>query len=455
MRNEPTDDMMRDPYAIRCAGPNLARRNFLYAGWLAGAGLSLGNLLKLESIASETRPKAPAAKSVIHIYLQGGFAHMDSFDPKPDAPLEYRGILKAIPTAMPGVFFSSHMEQCAKIADRLTVVRSMTHSEVDHSRGEHSMFTGYRPSPALVYPSVGAVVSHELGPREAMPPYICVPNQGSQFLGSGYLSNACGPFALGADPARSNFSVRDLALPKGVDSDRFEKRKNWKQLVDRHFQNLESDDAIATMDSFYQRAYDLLASPKARNAFSLKDESAATKELYGMNPWGAILRPSAGARFLIARRLVEAGTRFVTVTYGAWDTHAFHYRGIETQLPDLDRALAGLIMDLENRGMLDSTLVLVTSEFGRTPKVNAGGGRDHWPRVFSLVMAGGGIKRGSIYGASDALAAEPADTPLSVEDYITTIYHLLGIDANKSLMSPGDRPQPIVMNGSVAKGLLA
>jgi hypothetical protein len=434
----------------------IPRRDFLYAGWLGGAGLSLGQFMQLQASAAQPRSSTqPKATSVIHIYLQGGFAHMDSFDPKPDAPPEYRGILSPIETAIPGVQFSSHMQATAKVADKLTIVRSMSHTEVDHSRGEHSMFTGYRPSPALVYPSVGSVVSQELGPRDAMPPYVCVPNQGSQFLGSGYLSNACGPFSLGADPSRSNFSVRDLALPKGVDSNRFESRKNWKQLVDSHFAKLESDDSIATMNSFYQRAYDLLASPKAREAFSLKEETNETKELYGMNPWGPILRPSAGARMLIARRLVEAGTRFVTVTYGAWDTHAFHYRGIETQLPDLDRAFAGLITDLDRRGMLDSTLVLVTSEFGRTPKINAGGGRDHWPRVFSIVMAGGGAARGNVYGASDNLAAEPKDSPLSVEDYVTTVYHLLGIDAKKSLMSPGDRPQQIVMNGNVVKGLLA
>lgn len=430
-----------------------SRRDFLYAGWLGGAGLTLGNMLQIEAMAEENAPAAKA-KSVIHIYLQGGFPHMDSFDPKPDAPPEYRGILDPIRTSMAGVYFSSHMAESATIADRLTVVRSMSHTEVDHSRGEHSMFTGYRPSPALVYPSVGSVVAHEYGPREAMPPYVCVPNQGSQFLGSGYLSNACGPFSLGSDPARSNFSVRDLSLPKGVNSDRFEMRKSWRKLVDKHFASLEADDTLTTMDSFYQRAYDLLASDKAREAFSLKSESTATKRLYGMEPWGPVLRPSAGARLLMARRLIEAGARFVTVTYGAWDTHAFHYRGIEVQLPDLDKAFAGLIKDLESRGLFDSTLVLITSEFGRTPKINAGGGRDHWPRVFSIVMAGGGVARGNVYGSSDALAAEPSDNALSVEDYVTTVYHLLGIDASKSLMSPGDRPQQIVMNGKVAKGLL-
>jgi hypothetical protein len=433
------------------------RRDFLRVGWLAGLGLTLGDYFKLEASARESTGRAvePRAQSVIHIYLQGGFPHMDSFDPKPDAPVEYRGILDAIETRLPGVHFSSHMNSSASIADKLTIIRSMTHTEVDHSRGEHSMFTGYRPSPALVYPSMGSVVAHELGSREAMPPYVVVPTQRSAFLGSGYLSNAYGPFALGGDPARPNFRVRDLHLPEGVDEPRFERRKSWKTLVDDHFAQLERDDKLTTMDSFYERAYALLASRESKEAFSLQGESTETKRLYGMEPWGPVLRPRAGASFLIARRLVEAGSRFVTVTYGAWDTHAYHYRGIEVQMPDFDRAFAGLITDLEQRGMLDSTLVLVTSEFGRTPRVNAGGGRDHWPRVFSIVMAGGGSKRGAVYGASDALAAEPADRPLSVEDYATTLYHLLGIDARKDLMSPGDRPQAIVMNGKVVTELLA
>jgi hypothetical protein len=282
-----------------------------------------------------------------------------------------------------------------------------------------------------------------------------VPTQGSAFLGSGYLSNACGPFALGADPARGNFTVRDLSLPAGVDPDRFERRKSWKSLVDDHFERTQRDDAVVTMDSFYQRAYELLASPQAKDAFSLQGETQETRKLYGMEPWGPVIRPSAGARFLIARRLVEAGVRVVTVTYGAWDTHSYHYRGIETQMPDFDKAFAGLIRDLDQRGLLDTTLVLVTSEFGRTPKVNAGGGRDHWPRVFSIVMAGGGIRRGQVFGSSDGLAAEPKDQPLSVEDYVTTVYHLLGIDAEKPLMSPGDRPQPIVTGGEVVRALLA
>jgi hypothetical protein len=435
------------------------RRDFLYAGWLGGLGLTLGAFLKLEAAraADSNRRAEPKAKSVIHIYLQGGFAHMDSFDPKPDAPAEYRGILGTVATKLPGVRFSEHMVKTAALADRLTVVRSMSHTEVDHSRGEHSMFTGYRPSPALVYPSLGSVTAHEFGPRRDMPPYVVVPTAGSRFLGSGYLSSAYGPFALGADPGRPGFAVRDLSLPKGVDNARFAARKEWKELVDDHFAGLEKDDALDTMDTFYRRAYDLLSSPTAREAFSLKGETEKTKELYGLTGLSGPLsfRNKSAARFLIARRLIEAGARFVTVTFGAWDTHAYHYNGIQIQMPLLDIAFTGLITDLDQRGLLESTLVVVNSEFGRTPKINAGGGRDHWPRVFSIVLAGGGVKRGQVYGASDALAAEPAKTPLSVEDYAHTVYHLLGIDAKKDLMSPGNRPQQIVTNGQVVKGLLA
>lgn len=433
------------------------RRSLLRVGMFGG--LSLGAFLKMEAAAKAADPAKPEpkAKSVIHIYLQGGFAHMDSFDPKPDAPAEYRGILNAVETKMPGVRFSEHMAKTAAVADKLTVVHSMTHTDVDHSRGQHSMFTGYRPSPALVYPSIGSVTAQQLGSRHDMPPYIAVPTAGAQYLGSGYLSNQFGPFELGTDPGRPGFTVRDLSLPKGVDEARFASRKEWKELVDDHFARTEKDDQVAAMDSFYQRAYGMLGSPTVRDAFSLKGETEATKKLYGMAGLSGPLafRNGGAARFLIARRLVEAGARFVTVTFGTWDTHAYHYNGIQIQMPMFDIALAALVTDLDQRGLLDSTLIVVNSEFGRTPKINAGGGRDHWPRVFSVVMAGGGVKRGQVYGASDALAAEPAKNPLGIEDYAHTIYHLLGIDAKTDLMSPGNRPQQIVMNGKVVKGLLA
>ncbi|MBY0457949.1 MAG: DUF1501 domain-containing protein, partial [Gemmataceae bacterium] len=291
------------------------RRDLIRVGWLGGLGLTLGDFFALQARAEEKGAKKPEAKakSVIHIYLQGGFAHMDSFDPKPDAPAEYRGELATVETKLKGVRFSEHMAKTAAIADKVTVVRSMTHTEVDHSRGEHSMFTGYRPSPALTYPSMGSVTAQQLGVRNNMPPYIVVPTAGSQYLGSGYLSNQYGPFALGTDPGRPGFAVRDLALPSGVDEARFNSRKEWKELVDDHFAKTEKDDQLAAMDSFYQRAYGMLASPTVRGAFSLKDETEETKKLYGMAGLTGPLafRNGGAARFLIARRLVEAGARFV------------------------------------------------------------------------------------------------------------------------------------------------
>jgi uncharacterized protein (DUF1501 family) len=252
---------------------------------------------------------------------------------------------------------------------------------------------------------------------------------------------------LGSDPARRNFEVRDLSLPAGVDEPRFARRRELLALVDEHFSALDQSDRLEAMDAFYQRAYSMLASPQARQAFQIREEPDAVREKYGRN--------AAGQRMLMARRLVEAGVRFVSLAFGGWDTHTYHFRTTRRQLPPLDQALAALVADLDERGMLDSTLVIVCSEFGRTPMVNAGAGRDHWPRVFSVVLAGGGTRRGYVHGASDALAAEPANSPVSPEDLARTIYHLVGVDAEKELLAPGDRPLRIVSGGSLLKEILA
>ena len=322
----------------------------------------------------------------------------------------------------------------------------MTHGEAAHERGTHNMFTGYRPSPALKYPSIGSVVSHEFGSRKNLPPYVCIPNVPNEHAGSGYLSSAFGPFGLGSDPASGNFSVRDLALPKGISPERFERRKGILKVVDDHFRKLESSDALDAMDEFYQGAYKLVSSQEAREAFALDKEPAKVRDQYGRN--------QAGQRMLLARRLVEAGVRFVSLTYGGWDHHNDIKNGFGRQAPALDKAYATLIRDLDNRGLLKSTLVMVSSEFGRTPKVNKNNGRDHWPRVFSVLLAGGGIKEGQVYGASNAFASEPEEDPLTVEDLTTTVYNQLGIVGDKELMAPGDRPIEIVNGGNVVKALL-
>jgi hypothetical protein len=370
----------------------------------------------------------------------------ESFDPKPFAPVEYRGPFGTVKTSITGEVFSESIPKIASIADKITICRSMTHGEAAHERGVHNMFTGYRPSPALSYPSLGSVVSHEFGPRNNLPPYVAIPSMPNTFAGSGYLSSAYGPFSLGADPANKNFQVRDLNLPKGIDDARFERRKTMLAAVDAHFRTLEKSDALDAMDSFYQRAYNLISSKSAREAFDVNSEPDAIKEEYG--------KTTAGMRMLMSRRLVEAGVRFVSMTFGSWDHHAGIAGGFKGQMPQFDKALATLIIDLERRGLLDSTLVMVTSEFGRTPKINKDNGRDHWPRVFSIVLAGGGIKRGSIYGSSDATGAEPNTDPLSVEDMATTVYNQLGIIADKELMAPGGRPIEIVAGGKVVEELL-
>ena len=419
------------------------RREFLFVGLVGSVGLTLGNLFKLQAQSAGTPARA---QSVINIFLPGGIAAQESFDPKLLAPIEYRGPLGAIKTKLDGIYFSEALKHTADVADKLCVVRSMTHGEADHDRGTHNMFTGWRPSPAVQYPSIGSIVSHELGARNNLPPYVCVPTQPNSFAGTGFLGSAYGPFSLGADPANGRFKVRDLNLPSGVDEQRFAERREMRAVVDAHFSGLENSDALAGMDSFYQRAYAMMSSDKARAAFDLKQEKDKLRDEYGRN--------AAGQRMLLARRLVEAGVRFVSMTYGGWDHHDNIRNGVTTQMPSFDQAFAALIRDLDGRGMLDSTLVLVTTEFGRTPKVNGTAGRDHYPKVFSIVMAGGGMKTGYVHGSTDPTGTEPDSDPLMVPDYAATIYHLLGIDFEKTLLA-GTRPVKIVKDGEVARGLLA
>ncbi|HEX4588295.1 MAG TPA: DUF1501 domain-containing protein [Gemmataceae bacterium] len=422
-----------------------SRRAFLQVGAVGALGLTLDGFLRQRAMADAT-PKTAPAQSLIHIFLPGGMAHQESFDPKPTAPLEYRGDMNVVQTKLEGVFFNECLTKTAKIADKITVCRSMTHGEAAHERGTHNMFTGWRPSPAVVYPSMGSIVSHELGVRNNLPPYVCIPSQPTNFAGSGFLSSSFAPFSLGADPASGGFRVQDLDLPGGVSPDRFSTRRTMLDAVNEHFAGKEKSDNVGAMDTFYQRAYSLLSAPKAREAFNIKAEPDKLRDQYGRN--------AAGQRMLMARRLVEAGVRFVSLHYGSWDLHGGIAGGTRSQLPQFDQAFATLVEDLEQRGLLKSTLIMVSSEFGRTPKINGTAGRDHWPKVFSVVLAGGGIKQGSIYGSSDPTASEPQDDPLTVEDLAYTVHHQLGIDPDKKLMSPGDRPVMIVDEGKLRKELI-
>lgn len=432
---------------MKCLGSPLNRRGFLTVG--AVGSFTLADYFRAQSARADIKnyeSKEGPAKSVIFIFMPGGMAHQETFDPKPYAPVEYRGPLGSIETNVTGIRIGELLPQTAQVADKLVFCRSMTHGEAAHERGTHNMFTGYRPSPALKYPSMGSIVAHEFGPRHDLPPYVCVPNQPNEFAGTGYLSSSYAGFSLGADPADGNFQVRDLNLPSGVDVPRFDKRRRMLDVVNEHFRNQEKADALDALDTFYQRAYSMISSEKARTAFDINQETDALRDEYGRN--------TAGARMLLARRLVEAGVRFVTLTYGGWDMHDNIEGGMRSQLPAFDQGFSALIRDLSSRGLLESTLVCIASEFGRTPKINGTAGRDHWPKVFSVVMGGGGLKGGLVYGESNATASEPETDPLSVEDWATTIYHQMGIVADKELMAPGDRPIEIVDGGKVVENLI-
>jgi hypothetical protein len=453
-----------------CRGPvftsSFGRRSFIQVGVLGGLGLSLAELFHSEARASVVRSEADSgrrpegrARSVIQIVLPGGIAHQESWDPKPEAPIEYRGPLGVVKTKLPGVVFSENLSRTAQIADKITVVRSITGHIPDHQQATYLMFTGYLPTPAIRHPSIGSVVSHEFGPKNNLPGYVGVPNVPIE-AGTGYLSSKYGAFELGADPGQKSFQVRDISLPKGVTEERFDRRKSAREAVEDHFRKAESNPAqLDTMEEFYQQAYKLISSPAARKAFTLDGEPEAMTKLYGdyKNPRNG--QPfGIGRRLMLARRLVEAGVRFVTVSYTGsegWDNHRAIKDSFTNGMPAFDHAFAGLIADLDQRGLLDSTLVMVTSEFGRTPKVNVDAGRDHWARVYSYALAGGGVARGRVYGASDATASEPDHDAVPVEDFLASVYHQVGINAEDRLLAPGGRPIDIVRGGKVIEGLLA
>lgn len=430
--------------------PDPNRRDFLRTTSLFGAGFGLAFGTQLRANAQPARRLAGArapAQAVIHLHLGGGLSHIDSFDPKPEAPVEVRGPFGTVKCAGHGERLGDQLPKIAAIADKITVIRSVTHTEADHDRGTHSMLTGFQPSPAITYPSLGAVVAHELPPRNDLPPYVCVPSTASPFEGTGYLSASFAPFAIGDNPARRNFRVRDLLAPNDVDEARRERRKDLLHDLDAGFGELGAGDVLAANEQFYRQAYALIESPSARDAFDLGKEGDATKDRYG--------RTAFGMSSLLARRLVRSGCRYVVVNLGGFDHHAQIGRDLAARLRDVDQTFAALIADLDAEGLLATTVVLLTTEFGRTPRVNADAGRDHWQRVFSVAIAGGGIARGLVFGASNATGAEPDRDPVKPADLAATVFAQLGIDPEKKLMAPGDRPIDLVRDGRVLREVLA
>jgi len=433
-----------------------SRRGFLRVGvGFAGClGLSLGDFLALKARGAGGTPPddplnpglvAPPAKarSVIHIFLPGALSTHESWDPKPEAEAAVRGDFAAVDTAIPGVRFSETLSKTAKVADRLTLLRGMWHSESAHERGVETMLTGWQPSPAITYPCMGSIVAHELGGRNSFPPYVCIP---TAFGTAGYLSDMYGPFAVGGDPSQPGFRVQNLALPSGIDTDRFAKRQKLREVFEERFAAMRQDPAVAAMEKFYADAYSMIAAPAARDAFDLEKEPAGIRDAFGRN--------AAGQGFLLARRLVAAGVRFVTVQYGSWDHHGNLRTGISGQLPQFDQAFAALIADLSASGLLAETLVVVSSDFGRTPRLNAEGGRDHWTKCFSIALAGAGLKPGYVHGVSDATGAEPLEGDVHAKDYAATLFHLLGIAPEKRILAQGTRPIAI-SDGEPIKAILS
>jgi hypothetical protein len=422
-----------------CEG--VSRRDLLKVGSLSTLGLSLAEMLQLESAIAAEKGGA-RERNCILLFMNGGPTHIDTWDLKPDAPSEYRGEFNPIETNVPGIRISEHLPKMSRVADKYAIVRSLTSPEASHERACHYMLTGYRVLPTIEYPAYGSVVLREKGFKTKVPPYVAMP-QTLRGGGPGYMGSVYQPFSVG-DPAQKNYEVRDVTAPVGEDRQRA--RADLLRAQDAKFRRDDPDGTLGALDEFYQRAYDLVNSPEAKKAFDLRQEPDGVRERYG--------RTSTGMGCLLARRLIESGTRFVTISQGGWDTHGNNFKSLRDRLlPPLDQAMSTLISDLSERGMLQDTLVLWMGEFGRTPKVNRNAGRDHWSRCQSVVFAGGGVPGGQVVGRSDATASLPDDRPVAPEDMAATIYQLLGIDGARLYQTSTDRPIRVVDTGKVVREL--
>jgi uncharacterized protein (DUF1501 family) len=425
-------------YERNCEG--VSRREFLQIGALTFFGLTLPDVLRMRA----AEAAGGRQKACILLFMNGGPSHIDTFDPKPEASTDYRGEFGAIDTNVSGIQLSEHLPLSAQQMDKFAIIRSVTSPEGSHERACHYMLTGYRQLPTLTFPAYGSVYAKEHTTASPLPAYVAIPDT-LRSGGPGYLGGAYLPFGAG-DTSVKDFRVRDLSLPKDVSDERLAKRRTMLQEVDAQLRARDADGAVKEIDTYYQRAYDMVSSPQAKKAFDLSQEPDTLRDEYG--------RTRLGQGCLLARRLIESGVQFVTVSGPGWDTHANNFKALkEKQMPELDRAYATLLRDLHDRGMLDDTLVVWMGEFGRTPKVNKNAGRDHYPRCQVVTFAGGGVRGGQVIGKSDETASAPADRPVTPEDLAYTIHHVLGIDTEKSYQTPGGRPIHVAQNGAVVKEL--
>ena len=425
----------------------LTRRDMLTAGGasLFGTTFSLSSILEGQAQAA----KPGSENSLIILFLSGGLSTIDTWDLKPDAPKEFRGPFNPIATNVAGVQLCEHLPRLAQQMDKFAVVRSFGHSNSGHGTADHFMLTGYNTGagfnsglkPNNQRPSHGAIITRELGPRGTVPPYVCVPNMHNSG-GSSYLGSTAAPFVVNSDPAVPNFAVPDLAPPVAINANRFDSRRGLLQTVDRFQKRGEAqfNAQAKTVSAFQQKAIDLMTSPATKRAFDIHSEPDKLRDRYGRNTLGQCC--------LMARRLVSAGVRCVLINHANWDTHYNNFHVLENDLLHLlDGGMSTLLDDLDDRGLLDTTMVLVTGEFGRTPRINKLAGRDHWGPSSAIAVAGSGIKGGTIVGASNERAEKPATKPYRPADLAATIYHSLGVDPEREFKTPEGRPIPIVPHG--------
>lgn len=433
------------------------RRGFLRVGTLAG--WSLAEVLRLQHVAQAAAKTAGEKRkkdiNCIFLFIVGGMPQQDMWDLKPNAPEGIRGDFKPINTAVPDIHISDVLPKISKVTDKFAILRSMKHTDSDHGRGFHVMMTGKKAGVGDFngnqnnnqHPCFGSTVA-KLAKPGALPPYISLPNflnsGGPSFLGPGY-----GPFVIEADPAAPEFAVRDITLPAGITTSRSNRRREALKEINRFERSTERvSKKVLAVDDFYKKAYGLMTSKKAKQAFDITREPEKVRETYGMT--------SVGQCCLLARRMIEAGCRFVSIENGHWDTHRKNtYSLRELLCPSFDQAIPALLNDLTDRGLLDDTLVVVTTEFGRTPRINQLLGRDHWPNAFSILMAGAGIRGGQVIGKTDKHAGEVADRPITPEDMAATILKVMDIDHEQILHTPLGRPVKLVDGGKPVDELFA
>ncbi len=445
---------------LECPGPN--RRALLRAGVLGALGLGLDDFLRLRARGARVQAEGygteaqlattPTARACILIWLSGGPSHIDTWDPKPEADEDVRGEFSPIETAIPGTSISEVYPQLAQVLDRATLIRSMTSPEAAHDRATHHLLTGYRPNPALVYPSLGSVVSKVRGfSKSTLPPYTALPSA-PIFGSSGYLTPAYDPFDVAGDPNQAGFRVRDLTPPDQMTLGRLQRRRSMVEKLDEFaFTEVAETPLTTSRDRFAEQAYDLMTSDAAQRAFRIEQEEDGVRDRYGRNTMGQSL--------LLARRLVEAGVAFVTVNDQGgqlgWDTHVDNFNAIKNRLaPPIDQGVSTLISDLDDRGLLDSTLVVMMGEFGRTPRINENAGRDHFGRANSILLAGGGMPSGLVLGATDRNGTSPIDHPVTPADLAATIFTSLGINPDHRFQTPDGRPVRLVDGGQVIEELV-